>query len=87
MSSTFAGWLFRPIPIFLTNNLLASFNHIVAVAAIFDSFHVVKTSLLVVRHVASLNVLRWRAGHHFRGDSFKGKVCEFLQKTGQQQIS
>lgn len=35
---TLAGWLFRPLPILLTDNLKVSFKHIVSSAAIFDSF-------------------------------------------------
>lgn len=71
MICTFAGWLLRPISIFLTNNLLASFNDIVPVAAIFNSFHVVKSPLVTARHVASLNFLRWGASHHYRGTRVK----------------
>lgn len=80
MICTFAGWLLRPISIFLTNNLLASFNDIVPVAAIFDRFHVVIFSLVTARHVASLNFLRRGAEHHYRGNRVKRVLSNLLQK-------
>lgn len=66
---TLAGWLFRPLPILLTDNLKVSFKHIVSSAAIFDSFPEVIVPVVIAWHVASVDIPWQRAGHHCEGNN------------------
>lgn len=77
---TLAGWLFRPVPIFLTKNLEASFKYKVSIAAILDGFHVIIISLVIVWHIASGDVLWWRACHYCKVNNL---ACSLLELKSQ----
>lgn len=78
---TFAGWLFRPVPIFLTKNLEASFKCKVSIAAILDGFHVIIISLVIAWHVASVDVLWWRARHYCKVNNLACSLSDLYKST------